>query len=181
MRRSEAGVLILVGKNPAVVATPGTRLKHAKKPLDWKPQEEKGLVITDDYWDIFQFGPEELQKMDEMVEEKNKAESVPALVELQPDEENDYNNIMTKMVIAWMLLHLAACGPQHYEAHVIDVKDAFLMVPQPEEERASVTHKGKLVRCLPASEQLQTGGMSILGTQLKSEHQSWPHFHGQHG
>ena len=72
MRRSEAGVLILVGKNPAVVATPGTRLKHAKKPLDWKPEEEKGLVITDDYWDIFQFGPEELQKMDEMVEEKKQ-------------------------------------------------------------------------------------------------------------
>ena len=56
------------------------------------------------------------------------------------------------MAILRMLLHLAACCPQYYGVQVIDVKDAFLMVPQPEEERASVTYKGKrykLVRCLP--------------------------------
>ena len=56
------------------------------------------------------------------------------------------------MAIPRMLLHLAACCPQHYGVQVIDVKDAFLMVPQPEEERASVTYNGmryKLVRRLP--------------------------------
>ena len=117
---------------------------------------------------------------------------MPALIELQPHEENDYNDITTKMVITWkkreekggwfrrarlvarqfrwsidvedsfaptslmaiprMLLHLAACCPEHYGVQVIDVKDAFLMVPQPEEEKASVTYRGKrykLVRCLP--------------------------------
>ena len=48
-------------------------------------------------------------------------------------------------------------GSMYYGAQVIDVKDAFLMVPQPEEERASVTCKGtrcKLVRCLPGCSQL---------------------------
>ena len=34
-------------------------------------------------------------------EEISRLKAMPALIELQPHEENDYNDITTKMVIAW--------------------------------------------------------------------------------
>ncbi|CAJ1424319.1 unnamed protein product, partial [Effrenium voratum] len=161
---------------------------------DWGPEDPDGLETVDDEMQVMDFDPEEVQRMDAKAEEEeiSRLKAMPALIELQPHEENDYNDITTKMVITWkkreekggwfrrarlvarqfrwsidvedsfaptslmaiprMLLHLAACCPEHYGVQVIDVKDAFLMVPQPEDERASVTYRGKrykLVRCLP--------------------------------
>ena len=107
---------------------------------------------------VMQFDQEEIQRMDEKAEEEETArlKEMPALTELQPHEENDYSSdITTKMVITWkkreekggwfrrarptslmaiprMLLHQGACCPQYYGVEVIDVKDAFLMVPQPD-------------------------------------------------
>ncbi|CAJ1423224.1 unnamed protein product [Effrenium voratum] len=161
---------------------------------DWGPEDPDGLETVDDEMQVMDFDQEEVQRMDAKAEEEeiSRLKAMPALIELQPHEENDYNDITTKMVITWkkreekggwfrrarlvarqfrwsidvedsfaptslmaiprMLLHLAACCPEHYGVQVIDVKDAFLMVPQPEDERASVTYRGKrykLVRCLP--------------------------------
>ena len=161
---------------------------------DWGPEDPDGLETVDDELQVMDFDQEEVQRMDVKAEEEeiSRLKAMPALIELQPHDENDYNDITTKMVITWkkreekggwfrrarlvarqfrwsidvedsfaptslmaiprMLLHLAACCPEHYGVQVIDVKDAFLMAPQPEDERASVTYRGKrykLVRCLP--------------------------------
>ena len=67
----------------------------------------------------------------------------------------------TLMAIPRMLLHLRSMCPQYCGVQVIDVKNAFLMAPQPEEEKALVTQRYKLVRCLPDSGQQPTDGTSI--------------------
>ena len=51
-----------------------------------------------------------------------------------------------------MLIHMNAHVHKEFSAMTLDVKDAFLMANQPEEERAFVEVEGKiyrLVRCLP--------------------------------
>ncbi|CAJ1425927.1 unnamed protein product, partial [Effrenium voratum] len=140
---------------------------------DWGPDEADGLETVDDEMQVMEFDQEEIQRMDgkaendyndittKMVitwkkrEEKGgwfrRARLVARQFRWSVDVEDSFAPT-SLMAIALMLLHLAACCPQYYGVQVIDVKDAFLMVSQPEEERASVTYKGKrykLVRCLP--------------------------------
>ena len=120
------------------------------------PEDPDGLETVQ----VMDFDPEEVQRMDVKAEEEeiSRLKAMPALIELQPHQENDYNDSFAPtslMAIPRRPLHLAACCPKHYGVQVINVKDAFLMVPQPEDERASVTYRGKrykLVRCLPGAE-----------------------------
>ena len=56
------------------------------------------------------------------------------------------------MVLPKMLIHMMLNIHKEFSAMTLDVKDAFLMANQPEEERAFVEVEGKiyrLVRCLP--------------------------------
>ena len=54
-----------------------------------------------------------------------------------------------------MLLHMACMSNGEFEVATADVKDAFLMVPQPEDEKVAIMCGGKsykLMRCLPGQE-----------------------------
>ena len=61
-------------------------------------------------------------------EEISRLKAMPALIELQPHEENDYNNITTKMVITWKKRRRKAVGSEEPDVRQfrwsIDVKDS---------------------------------------------------------
>ena len=64
---------------------------------------DQKIPTVDDEMQVMDFDPEEVQRMDAKTEEEeiSRLKAMPALIELQPHEENDYNDITTKMVITW--------------------------------------------------------------------------------
>ena len=74
------------------------------------------------------------------------------------------------MVLPKMLIHLMLNVHQEFSAMTLDVKDAFLMANQPEDERAFLEVEGKvykLVRCLPGQRSAASQWFQLFAATAK--------------
>ena len=74
------------------------------------------------------------------------------------------------MVLPKMLIHMMLNVHKEFSAMTLDVKDAFLMANQPEEERAFVEVEGKiyrLVRCLPGQRSAASQWFQLFASTAK--------------